>query len=220
MSFDAEVLLADLHRVADDLGRSPSKRDYMEHGRYTMYSYESTFGSWNDAKRAAGLDTLQEGGPTMPEADLLADIARVADDLGKPPSAREYERNGRYSLTVQKKRFGSWNDAKERAGLPVEYEHAIDRGRLLDDLRRVADDLGRSPSMTEYDEHGAFGSRTYQDRFGLWNDAKREAGLECLSPADSKRNHHPLSGVNPEDLGLSPIGERRGQPTVALGGND
>lgn len=41
---------------------------------------------------------------------------------------------------------------------------------LLEDLRSVAEDLGKSPSCTEYSEHGVVTRTTIAERFGPWND--------------------------------------------------
>lgn len=81
--------------------------------------------------------------------------------------------------------------------------------RLLADLRLVADDLGHVPSTYEYNEHGRFAAPTFYRRFGSWEEALDEADI----PAPVTRTKHGLEALDPEDLGLSPIGERPGQPT-------
>lgn len=50
---------------------------------------------------------------------------------------------------------------------------------LLQSLRRLADDLGRSPSTTDLANADGMASRsTYRDRFGSWNKALAAADLE------------------------------------------
>jgi len=48
---------------------------------------------------------------------------------------------------------------------------------LLQDLRRVATKLGKSPTSGEYGEQGSYGLNTQIRRFGKWNEAKIAAGL-------------------------------------------
>lgn len=48
---------------------------------------------------------------------------------------------------------------------------------LLDDLRQVANTLGRSPKYDEYREHSRFSSMLFARRFGSWNAALKAAGL-------------------------------------------
>lgn len=49
---------------------------------------------------------------------------------------------------------------------------------LLEDLRSVAEDLGRTPNANQYSELGMVTSGTLAYRFGSWNDSIRAAGLE------------------------------------------
>lgn len=59
-------LIADLNRVAEELGKSPSFNEYNEHGSYTGGTYKNRFGSWNEAKEAAGLETQSRGSKSPP----------------------------------------------------------------------------------------------------------------------------------------------------------
>jgi len=55
----------------------------------------------------------------------------------------------------------------------------IDRDAVLDDLREVAEELGKSPTTREYNNHNSVYTVKYIQRlFGSWNAAKEEAGLE------------------------------------------
>jgi hypothetical protein len=49
---------------------------------------------------------------------------------------------------------------------------------ILSEIRRVADKIGESPSSTQFNEHANFSHTTVSDRFGSWNEGKREAGLD------------------------------------------
>ena len=56
---------------------------------------------------------------------------------------------------------------------------------LLDDLKNVADKLGRD-NLTgrEYDEFGKYSSATIANRFGKWNNALEKAGLKITFNAN------------------------------------
>lgn len=54
----------------------------------------------------------------------------------------------------------------------------ISREELVNEIQSVADKIGRAPSLRETDKLGDYSRSTYQDRFGNWNTAVREAGLE------------------------------------------
>lgn len=49
---------------------------------------------------------------------------------------------------------------------------------LLETLRELASKLDRTPRKKDMNEYGSHAARTYQLRFGSWNDAVRDAGFE------------------------------------------
>lgn len=52
---------------------------------------------------------------------------------------------------------------------------------LIDDLKKVAKVLGKSNvSSEEYNKHGKFCHGTFQKRFGSWNKALQQAGLNLV----------------------------------------
>jgi hypothetical protein len=53
---------------------------------------------------------------------------------------------------------------------------------LISDLRRVALEIGkRTVANKEYIKHGRYSSTTQKDRFGSWNNALRQSGLEIAN---------------------------------------
>jgi len=77
------------------------------------------------------------------------------------------------------------------------------------DLQRVAEIVGHTPTLEEYDQHGRFSSRPFTKRFGTWAGAHERAGLEPRpghneGVAGTEPRYADLS---PEDVGLSPVGE-------------
>lgn len=195
-----EELIADLHRVADKLGRPPSRVEYRKHGDHAASTQRKRFGTWSDAKREAGWKVS----PNTHSADeLLADLERVGELVGGNPSIDDYREHGMASISTYQSRFGSWAEAKAAAGYERSNPRGLGKGELLADLRRVADELGYSPSQREYDKHGKHSSYTVKDRFGLWNEAKNAAGL-----AERTTRRLSLEGHSPEDFGLSEIGDR------------
>lgn len=50
---------------------------------------------------------------------------------------------------------------------------------LLDELRRVSEQLGKVPTAVQMDKHGDYPVTTYRNHFGRWSVAIRAAGLEA-----------------------------------------
>jgi hypothetical protein len=57
--FVASEVVADLHRVRLELGRNPSRPEYLKHGKFTTQVIMELFGSYHFLTKAAGLDVLK-----------------------------------------------------------------------------------------------------------------------------------------------------------------
>ena len=114
-------VIAEIQRVAAMLGAERlSKRDFDKHHQLTGLSTAGyQFGSWNRAVRVAGLVPYESGrsnqGPKITNEELLREIIRIHQQLGKVPSEREMARFGRYSPKPYKVRWRSWVTAREAA---------------------------------------------------------------------------------------------------------
>lgn len=61
-----------------------------------------------------------------------------------------------------------------------EHHLKLDKNHVIADLKRVSQAIGRdSLSMKEYDDQGEYSSSAVLRRFGSWNMALKEAGLNC-----------------------------------------
>ena len=114
-------VVAEIQRVAAMLGVDRlSQRDFDKYHQLAGLSTAGyQFGSWNRAVLAAGLEPYESGGsnqgPRLADDELLQEIIRVHQQVGKPPSEREIARFGRYSPKPYKARWGSWVAAREAA---------------------------------------------------------------------------------------------------------
>lgn len=112
------------------------------------------------------------------EKELMTDLQRVADALGKTPTAKEMRQEGTYSVRTYQTKFGGWNEALKAAGLSPNCRKSIPVDELLEDLHRVADELGRVPSSIDINRHSKFCYDTYRNQIGGWKEVLRTAGYE------------------------------------------
>jgi hypothetical protein len=92
---------------------------------------------------------------------------------------------GSYHPKVYVDVFGGWDDALEAAGLnPDNTTKQITDVELLTELQRLESELGRPPKKPELADHGKYSAKTYQDRFGSWNNALQEAMLDTHGVSD------------------------------------
>lgn len=179
------ALLADLRRVTESLGRVPTRNEFAERGEHAPSTYDRRFGSWSAAVEAAGLADRARHAyrHDVPAGDLLAEVERMADVLGRAPTATEMDALGDYSERTYRERFGSWSAALREAGhdAPADGRRGgrrVDDDALLADLRDLADRLGRPPKFEEMWKEGEHSPTTYRRRFGSWSAALSAAGFE------------------------------------------
>lgn len=106
-----EDLLADLRRVAEEIGRGtvPS-RVYRERGRYSHTTLAKRYKSWNEALLAAGLSISNEF--NISDEELFQNLLVLWEHIGRQPGRRECARPpSTISEGPYNRRFGSWTSA-------------------------------------------------------------------------------------------------------------
>ena len=183
MAYSDAELLEDIRAVADVVERSPSLQDYRDHGEYAATTITRRFDSWQDAVARAGFEP-HDADAEIPEADLLDELQRLADELGERPTVEAMNTNGAYWASTYKRRFGSWSEALAEAGFEPADARASERisdEELLAEIERLAAEVDGTPTFQAMDERGAYAARTYVNRFGSWNAAVDAAGFESRS---------------------------------------
>jgi hypothetical protein len=106
--------------------------------------------------------------------ELITDIKRVAILLNKKTvTMREYNEHGKYHSCTLRRRFHSWFNVLENAGLEKSRsEFNIDNKLLLKNFEDVWTKLGRQPNAKEMKKPlSKYGAQTYLRHFDSWNNA-------------------------------------------------
>jgi hypothetical protein len=149
--YSDEQIVDELRSCAERLGRSPTMREFAADGQTTVHPQTviEHFGSWNAAKRRAGL--LPRRFATREE--LLAALRTLGDELGRLPTARDLDarRGAVPSKSLYWHTFGSLTAALREAGFDVpvgaeRLERAVEQGAEL------ARWLGRLPKFADWAE--------------------------------------------------------------------
>lgn len=144
-----DEILAELRASADRLGRSPTMREFAADPEASVHPQTviEHFGTWNAAKRAAGLQPRR----FISREELLEQLRDLGAELGRMPTVRDIEeRRGRMaSKSLLWHTFGSLAAALKEAGFDVpvgeeRLERAIADGAVL------ARELGHLPKMAEW----------------------------------------------------------------------
>lgn len=179
-NIDDRELLEELDRLAVNLDRTPRQRDMERHGKYSVTTYQNRFGSWNDAVRKAGHQPAKQW--KVDREDLLAELRRLGSRLDSSPTAAKMDEEGKFSSWVYLSEFGSWNDALEAAGYDRNQPDALSRAELQMELKRLRDELERTPRKRDMIKHGKYSPEPYMRRFGSWNAALQSIGAPLNQP--------------------------------------
>jgi len=146
-----DEILAELRASATRLGRSPTMREFAADTEASVHPQTviEHFGTWNAAKRAAGLQPRR----FISREELVAQLRELGEELGRTPTVRDIEARRRRmaSKSLIWHTFGSLAAALKEAGFDVpvgeeRLERAIADGAVL------ARELGHLPKMAEWKE--------------------------------------------------------------------
>ncbi|HXY84891.1 MAG TPA: hypothetical protein VEH52_05360 [Gaiellaceae bacterium] len=149
--YSDEQILEELRTSAERLKRSPTMREFASDPKSNVHPQTviEHFGSWNEAKRAAGLVPRR----FATREELVGVLRELGDELGRVPTAKDLdERRGSLpSKSLYWHTFGSLSSALREAGFDVpvgeeRLERAIQQGVEL--ARR----LGRLPKFADWSE--------------------------------------------------------------------
>ncbi len=147
--YSDEHILRELTECAKRIGKSPTMREFEADPETTVHPQTviEHFGSWNAAKRKAGLVPRRFAS----REELLMLLQRLGQELGRIPTAKDIEaRKGTMpSKSLYWHTFGSLNNALKEAGFDVaigeeRLERAIDQGVFL------AIRTGRLPKFSDW----------------------------------------------------------------------
>ncbi len=188
-----DQLLDELRACAERLGRSPTMREFAADPQTGVHPQTviEHFGSWNAAKRQAGLVPRR----FATREELLGQLRALGEELGRVPTAKDVDarRGTMPSKSLYWHTFGSLTAALREAGFDVpvgeeRLERAVEQGVA------VARRLRRLPKFADWaEERRADGAlltewqvyRMFDARRGAWStfqflvrERLREEGVE------------------------------------------
>src|ERR671918_2371377 len=147
--YSDEAILEELRASAERLGRSPTMREFAADAETTVHPQTviDHFGSWNAAKREAGLVPRR----FATREELLGLLRDLGNELGRPPTPKDLDarRGSMPSKSLFWHTFGSLTAALREAGFDVpvgeeRLERAVEQGVAL------AQRLGRLPKFADW----------------------------------------------------------------------
>src|SRR5881394_4190784 len=141
--YSDDQILAELRACAERLGRSPTMREFAGDPETTVHPQTviEHFGSWNPAKREAGLVPRR----FATREELVGLLRELGEELGRTPTAKDLDdrRGSMPSKSLYWHTFGSLAEALRQAGFDVpigeeRLERAVEQGvKLARRLKRL-----------------------------------------------------------------------------------
>lgn len=180
-----EEVIEDIKRVNESVDGSVTLNQMSQEGKYGRGVYQHKFGLWNEAKKAAGLNT-KAGNRKISREDLLEELNRMAQEYGPSVGINDMRSEGKYSGSAYINEFGSWNEAKELADLEPNDpagEPMPDRDECVRQIQELGVKLGRAPRVPDVRQEGdRYKTKWYFDNFDGWGELLDEAGFNADPP--------------------------------------
>jgi len=183
------------------------------------------FGSWSQAKQKAGLDDDMDRtgrNRTYSDADVLNNLRECADrNAGKCTFNLLQNEGDLVAPSVAVDRFGSWSDAKRKAGLETDERSTNHRPREYSDedyfdfIRECYEKHGKATQelfneeAEQRSDHPT--ANAVRKRIGSWSEAKAAAGIST--------DNHEYSDEELIDM-LRQCRERYGKVTASVFASD
>jgi hypothetical protein len=219
-----EMLLAELQASAKRLGRSPTMREFSLDAAAGPHPQTLVvrFGSWNGAKRKAGLVARR----FATRAELIQQLQDLGAELGRTPTGADLvrRRHSMPSKSLYWQTFGSLRSALRAAGFDVprakeRSERAVEQGaRLAKQLHRLpsfedwARARARDPRLpSEWQVYRLFGGSK-----GAWAAFLRKVERRLgESPSEQPPEQRRARRGKPKPRGRSGAPRARGRPGAA-----
>ena len=170
-----DELIADVIDTANRLGKSSLTADsYSKNGKYHSCTLIRRFGSWKKVLELSSLETQGHNfKKNITEADVIAELRRIADILGKDSiTAVDFQNYSEMcSINALNSRFGTWEQIISLAGMESKNRRKTDE-ELFEEIERIWILLGRQPTYTDLRKGiSKYSPKTFVNHFGGWRGA-------------------------------------------------
>lgn len=134
------------------------------------------------------------------DEELLTELQRVASERKKTAISRaDNDEHGKYGTTTYIRRFGSWFNALEKAGLEkTRTPMNLPEEELFQNLEEIWIKLGRQPRYAEVQKPiSKYHVGTYENRFGTWRKAL-EAFVAYINDEENVASEATIKSLEPE----------------------
>lgn len=228
MAYTEKELIEEIKRVSERNCNSepPKTTDMRKHGEISIKTFTNRFGSWKNAIKEAGFQEYESRGFYKGYSDeyLISELQSVFRKAeGTKLTARHFNKCSDVSDSTLRGRFGSWNEALEEAGLPINKEHEKHplNQKEIDALRDEIDeyiekcknpfDCKMSDFVNQSDIINSLSP--INTHFGSWNELYEDITEETIEESRVKYRMEEINRVidNKETLKAREVEEELGK---------
>lgn len=175
-----EQIKKDILKVKEKIGKIPTQDNYKEYGLFSINSIlnRKPWNAW--LKEIFGIINIAVSGSNgmkVSNDELINNLRELYEKLGRVPKQEELKL-GKYSKNAYKRAFGNYSSALKELGLKANVQFNLTDEEILNDIIRISDDIGETPSVDEFNELSkTITAHSVCNRFGTWNNAIKKAGL-------------------------------------------
>lgn len=111
------------------------------------------------------------------------------------------------SVAAYRNRFGTWNNALEKATGEVNKEQNIPKEKLLSEIERVSEIINDSPSQSDMGEHSKYSVGPFKRKFGSFNNAKEILSMKKYQRGDVHGERNGMYGESEKSTFYNVTGE-------------
>lgn len=182
-----QMLLDDIKRVANEIGKPPKITEYCQLGKYTNIQ---SHGGWRSLIREIGFPSYGK----LSRDDLIYFIRKVADELGHTPTLIEFKKHpSGVSQNPVYLHFGSYDELVIAAGLEPPQRKGgwafRSKDELISIVQKLANELGYTPGQIEFTMMTNSSHGTVRYIFGSYSKFVRAAGLRAYGQFKGNDGH-------------------------------
>jgi len=200
--YSDEELLQELQRLKNRLEKPPSREDINKYGKCSAQTIWARFGSMTKAREQANVGHPEQVNK-ISRSELIDELNRVAEEVGRAPSIKDIEESSEYSPTPYWREFGGlqnalveaeihskpsdevtaedWKQYKTSRGQDVQEGPEYTEEALLSEIKTLAEALGRPPRVKDIKEQSKYSYKPYRTRWDGIQEVREAAGIDEVS---------------------------------------
>jgi hypothetical protein len=191
-----DKMIEEINRISNKHcdSKPPKFKLFDEYSDFSVYNSYKIFDGWRDALFEAGF--TQQDIYERDKKKYKQILIKIKKEKGRLPTIFDINKNTGVSINPYINIWGSWNEALEAIFDEINKHYDIPKSNIEKEFEEIVQQLGKTPTMKEYNEHSKYNSSAIVSKYGSWTDGVREIGYEPILHVSGE--NHPYWKENSE----------------------